>query len=432
MKRRRVSTRRRRPAPEGPLPEQGARPARHMRLSVARRPVRWWDRPRRLPPVKRDGPDRRAMGPFAMRILEVSNFMPPHPGGIEIMVETLFQGLRERGHDVRWISGATPEPPGVSDARVRVAAWNWLERNLHVPMPVWAPSGWRQLDALVREVDVVHAHDCLYLSSAMTAALCRRHRKPLLITQHVGEVPYGGVLDTVQDVAYRTLGRAVLMSATEVVTYSPHVQAYFSRVGLKRSLRLIPLGFSPRFQPLAPEARRRARAAFGLSESAPLVLFAARLVPKKGVSLVAEVQRRLAPEGIRLVVAGDGPLASEIEGLTGTDHLRQVDHARMHELYACADVLLLPSRGEGLPLTLQEGMLTGLPAVVSTDPSFTANVSDAPGVLRVEGADALAAAVRSLLASPPPREQVARWGRERWGLERFITDYEQTLARLAR
>jgi glycosyltransferase involved in cell wall biosynthesis len=131
-------------------------------------------------------------------------------------------------------------------------------------------------------------------------------------------------------------------------------------------------------------------------------------------------------------VAGDGPLSPEIDGLPGTYHLRQVEHARMHELYACADVLLLPSRGEGLPLTLQEGLLTGLPAVVSTDPSFTANVAHAPGVSLVEGVDAWVDAVRRTLASPPPREAVARWGRERWGLERFITDYEQTLERLVR
>ncbi|WNG19035.1 glycosyltransferase family 4 protein [Cystobacter fuscus] len=367
-----------------------------------------------------------------MRILEVSNFMPPHPGGIEIMVDTLFQGLLRRGHDVRWIAGATPAQPGVSGPHVRVPAWNWLERNLHVPMPVWSASGWRQLDGLIREVDVVHAHDCLYLSSSVTAALCRLHRKPLLVTQHVGEVPYGGALDAVQELAYRTLGRAVLMAATEVVTYSPHVQAYFARLGLRRPLRLIPLGFEPRFQPRSEPERRAARVSFGLPETGPLVLFAARLVPKKGVDLVARVQRRLALEGVRLVVAGDGPLAPEFDGLPGTHHLRQVDHARMHELYACADVLLLPSRGEGLPLTLQEGMLTGLPAVVSTDPSFTANVADAPGVVRVEGVDALVDAVRRMLSSPPPRETVAHWGRERWGLSRFISDYEQTLERLAR
>ena len=142
--------------------------------------------------------------------------------------------------------------------------------------------------------------------------------------------------------------------------------------------------------------------------------------------------RRLAAEGVQLVVAGDGPLAPDITGLPATLHLRQVDHARMHELYAAADVLLLPSRGEGLPLTLQEGMLTGLPAVVSKDPSFEANVARAPGVTLVEGVEALTDAVRRALATPPPREDIARWGRERWGLERFVTDYEQTLEALAR
>jgi len=367
-----------------------------------------------------------------MRILEVSNFMPPHPGGIEIMIDTLFQGLQRRGHEVRWIAASTPLEPGTTGPFVRVPAWNWLEKNLHVPMPLWAPSGWRQLDEQVRWADVIHVHDCLYFSSSLTTALTRGRRKPLLVTQHVGEVPYGGVLDWVQAAAYRTLGRTLLSAASEVVTYSPHVVDYFQKVGVKKPLRIIPLGFEPRFQPLPQAERLAARREFGLPEQGRLVLFAARLVPKKGVQQVAEVQRLLATEGVTLVVAGDGPLANVFEELPRTVHLRQVDHTRMHALYACADALLLPSKGEGLPLTLQEGLLTGLPAVVSTDPSFVANVSAAPGVTLTEGTEALAEGVRAALSTPPPREQVAAWARERWGLERFITDYERTLEALAR
>ncbi|MCE9667368.1 glycosyltransferase family 4 protein [Myxococcus stipitatus] len=356
--------------------------------------------------------------------------MPPHPGGIEVMVDTLFQGLRRRGHDVRWIAASTPEAPGVLGPLVRVPAWNWLERNLHVPMPLWTAEGVRQLHEQVRWADVVHVHDCLYFSSSVATALSRVRRKPLLVTQHVGQVPYGGVLDWVQEAAYRTLGRTLLQSASEVVTYSPHVVDYFQKVGVKAPLRIIPLGFEPRFQPITEAERRAARRDWGLPEDTPLVLFAARLVPKKGVRHVADVQRKLAEDGVSLLVAGEGPLENLVEGLPRTFHLRQVDHSRMHLLYACADVLLLPSRGEGLPLTLQEGMLTGLPAVVSTDPSFVANVSQAPGVSLVEGTESWARAVREALAAPPPRQVIADWARERWGLERFISDYERTLESL--
>ncbi|MCY1001579.1 glycosyltransferase family 4 protein [Myxococcus sp. MISCRS1] len=365
-----------------------------------------------------------------MRILEVSNFMPPHPGGIEIMIDTLFQGLQRRGHDVRWIAASTPLEPGTTGPFVRVSAWNWLEKNLHVPMPLWAPSGWKELDEQVRWADVIHVHDCLYFSSSLTTALSKGRRKPLLVTQHVGEVPYGGVLDWVQAAAYRTLGRTLLSAASEVVTYSPHVVDYFQRVGVKKPLRIIPLGFDPRFKPLSEQERLGARREFGLPETGALVLFAARLVPKKGVHRVAELQRLLASEGVTLVVAGDGPLASEVSDLPNTVHLRQVDHARMHLLYGCADALLLPSVGEGLPLTLQEGMLTGLPAVVSRDPSFVANVSNAPGVRLEEGLSAQAEALREVLSNPPPRGDIADWAKARWGLERFVTEYERTLAHL--
>jgi glycosyltransferase involved in cell wall biosynthesis len=72
------------------------------------------------------------------------------------------------------------------------------------------------------------------------------------------------------------------------------------------------------------------------------------------------------------------------------------------KLYRAADVLLLPSRGEGFPLVAQEAMASGLPVVMCSDPSYARHLEGAAEGVRLldPDADALTAGIRSLVSSP--------------------------------
>jgi glycosyltransferase involved in cell wall biosynthesis len=371
-----------------------------------------------------------------MRILQVTHYMPPHMGGIEIVASSLFEGLSSRGHEVRWMASAVPSVPHANDGgRIRVRAWNALERRVGVPYPLWSPDAFARLSTEVRRADVVHVHDCLYMGSAAAAAACKILRRPLLVTQHIGHVPYGPMLDFVEHAAYRTLGRAVLGAADRLVACSPHVPDWFRALGVKAAFDLVPNGIEDEhFRPASDAERTRVRAELDLGPEDKVVLFAGRLVPKKGTALVAEVHRRLASEGVTLLVAGEGPDADRFPA--SARKLGRVDRSRMASLYRAADVLLLPSRGEGLPLTVQEAMLSGLPVVVSRDEAFTGNLRGAPGVAFEDDEALLADAARRALslASQPDaareRSVVAAWARARWSKGTFLDRYEAILAEL--
>lgn len=337
-----------------------------------------------------------------MRVLEVTHYMPPHPGGIERVAASLTRGLRSRGHDVHWIASATPQAPSTCSETSRVSSWNILEERLGVPYPVWSPAGLRRLKVLVAWADLVHVHDCLYMGSVAAAMACRRAGKPLLLTQHVGYVPFGPALDSVQLMAYRMLGLRTLHAASQLVACSQHVGDYFSRLGCRGSFRVIPNGVDTRrFAPVTDVVRAEARARFGLAPDARVILFVGRLVPKKGPALVAEVQRKLAGEGVTLFVVGDGPLASTLEGVPGIVRVPGLEPDEMPLAYAAADVLLLPSRGEGLPVSVQEALLCGVPVVVSDDPAFRSNLGALPGVTIVpDGVKGLARACLSWMRAP--------------------------------
>jgi glycosyltransferase involved in cell wall biosynthesis len=281
----------------------------------------------------------------------------------------------------------------------------------------------------VRRADVVHVHECVNLSTWSAVALARRARRPVVLTQHVGYVPYGPVLDRVERLAYHGAGRAILERVDARVVVSPHVADWFRSIGVRAPFSWIPNARDERrFRLADAQERRDARSRFGVSPAETVVLFAARFVPKKGVDVVAEVWPRIAARrpDWRLVVAGEGPLESELRRLPGVVFLGQQPQHAMPELFAAADVFWLPSRGEGFPLTVQEAMLCGLPVVVSRDPSYLANLAGIEGAWLVE-ADGIAGALDA--ARSVDRAAVAEGARGRWSrrvmVDRYLDLYRQ-------
>lgn len=149
--------------------------------------------------------------------------------------------------------------------------------------------------------------------------------------------------------------------------------------------------------------------------------FAGRLVPEKGIDVLAEAVRRLGT-GTELVVAGDGPLrgwlhACDLGGAT-LRHLADLDHANMTEAYAAMDVLVLASRttdrwAEQFGRVLVEAMWCGVP-VIGSDSGEIPWVIQTTGGGRVvpEGdAHALAQALAGFRDDPGVRRAIGERGR---------------------
>lgn len=151
------------------------------------------------------------------------------------------------------------------------------------------------------------------------------------------------------------------------------------------------------------------RQELGIPANARLLLFVHKLSKRKGAQLLPEIMSKLDDDTVHLVVAGSGPLRTEIEqqltgrNLTQRVHLLgSITRARVVELYQAADVFLLPSEEEGSPHSLIEAMAYGLPFVAfdvgGVRETATAALSDlivSPGDIA-----AIVAGVATLLASP--------------------------------
>jgi glycosyltransferase involved in cell wall biosynthesis len=148
----------------------------------------------------------------------------------------------------------------------------------------------------------------------------------------------------------------------------------------------------------------------GAEASPPEVLYAGRLSPEKGVEdLVA------AAAGMKLVVAGDGPLRRRVPGALGF-----VPHDDLQQLYARAAVVACPSRREGFGVACLEAMAHGRPVVATSVGGLRDLVVEGETGLVVPPGDpsALRGALTRLLADPELRRTLGAGGRRR-AQERF-------------
>lgn len=202
-------------------------------------------------------------------------------------------------------------------------------------------------------------------------------------------------------------------------------------------IAVIPNGVDTRRYRQSAE-RETIRARLGLSANDHAVAVVATFKEQKGHRYLIEAARTLASDfpDTRYLLIGDGELRPDIErqiaaaGLEASFRLLGM-RPDVPELLTAADLFVLPSLWEGLPMALIEAMAAGLP-VVATSVSGTRGVMlpGETGLLVPPGdAAALAQAVALLLAEPERAAQMGAAGRRR--VEQHFSARKQAADHLA-
>lgn len=375
-----------------------------------------------------------------MRIALVTHYFPAHRGGIELVAAELALRLAAgHGAEIAWhASDCDPPPSLLGVACVPARSCNAAEWRLGVPYPLWSPAALRRVAKAARGADAVHLHDCLYLPNIVAFAAARLAGRPVVVTQHVGMVPYRNpVLRGLLRLAYRVLARFILGQAAQVIFVSESVRRYFAGfVAFKSPPLLVPNGVDTAVFHPVNEARRMAlRAGLGERPDRPLLLFVGRFVEKKGLPVLRRLAERL-PEA-RWIFAGWGAMDPERWALPNVAVIRDRSGAQLAALYQAADLLVLPSTGEGFPLVVQESMACGTPALIGKETAD--GVPDAAGLILREEAGAADDAprweerIRRLIGSAGPLQQlrgpVAAYAEENWSWDRCASQYAHILRR---
>ena len=298
-----------------------------------------------------------------------------------------------------------------------------------------------RLARAVRSASVVHVHDCLYLPVLAAFAAARfGRRRGVVVTQHIGHVPYRNpILRAAHAAANRLFGAWVLGGADQVVFESESVRAYFAeRVRFRAPPLLIENGVDTEvFRPCSAAERLERRAQLGIPPGKPLLLFIGRFVEKKGLGVLRELTQQI--EGAHWLFAGWGPLDPAAWGRSNVTVRLRPGHEELPALYQAADLLVLPSVGEGFPLSVQEAMACGTPALIGAETAAGCPAAH-EALLREATGEGTAklwrARLESLIAAPATlegmRPRVAAFAREQWSWDRATQRYAEVLQRAAR
>lgn len=171
-----------------------------------------------------------------------------------------------------------------------------------------------------------------------------------------------------------------------------------------------------RFRPVE-RARARTQVASDLGIPADGLLLAATgaLIERKGQGVAIRAIAQLGRSDVRLALAGKGEdeaklraLAAELGLADQVRFLGQVGHDMLPLLLSAADALVLPSASEGLANAWVEALACGTPLVIPPIGGAREVIRDASaGRIADRTPEAIAAALRDLLAAPPAQEAVA-------------------------
>lgn len=355
-----------------------------------------------------------------MRILSVIPAMGI--GGAEVVASTLVKDARERGHEVELASGGGFRADALVADGVR-----HLDLTLASRRPLDLLRSVARLRAVGRRrrPDVVHAHN---VKAALVARLGLGRKVPLLVTFH--GTPRS---------AERTSARILRRVADQVIAVSPHVAERLAEHGLPTS-RITTI------ENAVPEVPRHdrstARRVLDLPDDATVVLCLARMADQKRHDLLLEAWPRVSTHlGDRavLLLAGDGPTrdALEVQARDGgaAASIRFLGpRPDPDRLLAAADVLVLPTDWEGLPISLLEAMSVGVPVVVSRVGGVVETLGDAVRLVEPGSAEALGDALITLLDDPAELDRVGTSGaalvRSRFGADHMLQRHDDAYHRL--
>jgi glycosyltransferase involved in cell wall biosynthesis len=316
----------------------------------------------------------------------------------------LYRLLAQR-HDIEVLcygGGERYAPAWFADLDAQLAAADFPARRLR---------GWGEALTLGRRYDAVIAP---FAGGAMLPAAyagAHRYGTPFVFWASIWHQP-------------RSLAHAVALPVTRrifrhseaVLAYGEHVRRFVASIrGRDSDVFVAP-------QSVEPELFRRTvsgdevaafRAAHELGDG-PLVLYAGRLVPEKGVEVIARAWPSVGGDAT-LVVVGDGPLAQRSAGLPRTRHLGPLPRPQLPAAYAACTFALLPSVPtarfkEPWGLVCNEAFEQGRPMIATTAVGAVAGglvIDGETGLVIAPGdAPALARSIDLLLGDGALRERL--------------------------
>lgn len=323
----------------------------------------------------------------------VKHFAPLQPptGGIAAVVSTLVDQARNGDQEWQYVAHNTYGSRPIQ-ATIRMIAWALLTR-------------FRRLDFDIAHLHVSHG---LSLIRKTSVALAIGKRRPIVVQLHSSTLLVPGARSKWEVLLWDFLTRR----ADAVLCLNRDVE-------LRVLARLIGHHEPPTTAVIANSVAVPPNIEAAETADRPTLLFLGRLGTPKGIDTLLEAFALLDSPTTTLMLCGDGDLArweSEAERLGIRSSVEFTGWIEPHQRWSylkAATALILPSRAEGLPMSVLEALGAGIPVIVTPVggiPDYLVDERDAL-IIPVDDPQALADSMRRVISDPELAAALSRRGR---------------------
>lgn len=358
-----------------------------------------------------------------MKVAMISHGYAPRIGGAERQLGAVAPVLQKNGVEV---SVLTRQLPGTLS----------FEEIDGVPVYRLPVPGFKALASLAFTIsalkilkkinpDIVHAHELI--SPSTTALLAHTlFKKPIVLNPH-SSGPFGDV----QKMKHKFLGQWRLnqfcKNADAFIVISGEIDSELANMGVPPAMRRqISNGIdSRRFRKLADAEKIQCRKDLGLPADSRIAVFVGRLVPIKRIDLLLAAWEKVNQDDPRalLLIIGKGPLENELKQNASAGVQFCGSREDVAPYLQAADLFIMTSDSEGIPVSLLEAMSCELPCL-------TTAVGGIPDVIEHEKSgwlvpsgdtEAIYQGIQMLFSDASLRLQLGKNGREKI-LEKYTVE----------
>jgi 1,2-diacylglycerol 3-alpha-glucosyltransferase len=342
----------------------------------------------------------------------------PVINGVATSIEVYKNELRKNGHQVYIFAPDFPGYDADDEFVIRCDSFTipgYRDYPIAYPLPGKVLSRVKSID-----LDVIHAQTPFSLGH-IGFHIADRLGLPRVYTYHTLYVEYAHYAPfqrrSVRNFLM-TLSRNFCNRASRVLTPSTAIKHILESYGVNRQITVLPTGIDVGF--FENLHKGWARKKYGISNDAPVVLFAGRLAREKNIDFLLRAYKEVAtamPASRFLIVSG-GPDEARLRGISDDLGLSSnvifcgyLPREELAKCYADADVFMFASKTETQGLVLMESLAAGTPVVAVNAMGVTDFIKDGyNGILLNENESEFTAAVLALLSNPEERARLVANG----------------------
>jgi glycosyltransferase involved in cell wall biosynthesis len=367
-----------------------------------------------------------------IKILVISHEYPPIGGGGGRVIQDLCEGIASDSYNFYVLTAYWDDLPEFEESenltieRIKSCRTQAYRADLlAMACFVWK-SFWRALRIIRKwHPDIIHAHFAVPGGASAAAAALLTHT-PYLITVHGSDVPGSAPEKTGKWFHFiLPFTRFIWKKATKIISVSQQSrQLALTHYPVK--IEVIPNGIdTARYLPTSLDIH-----------DPPSIMYIGRFSPEKNARLVPKILSHLDDLKWKCVMVGDGPQMALVQTLIAENQLDDrielpgwISPQEVDEAFLKCDILLMPSRREGMPMVGLQGLASGSALVLSDVGACPDMVSLEKNGFLIDPGDekGYALALRILLSDPKILRQYKKNSIQKaadFDIQKVITSYK--------